>query len=401
MTLELPNQTRETGTRRPAGRIAGSAATGMRRLLTATLLGVLTGAVIVSGILLAPAPPSAAQEEIGISGVPGNSEGVADGRSRFTYSADPGEQIVDYYLVRNAGTQPQTFTVLGADAFNDDAGAYALKPTDEDPVDLGTWVQFENGSNRIQFDLQPGESRLVPFTIAVPQNATPGDHAGGIIASVVTPDGQVRVDRRVGTRTYVRVSGDIQVGLSVSKLEGRYTGDWWNPLSGTLKTQYTVENTGNIALAANVKLGVNTWFGIPLDNRAGDSIPELLPGGTRVYETEVSGVAAWGYLNPWVTLSPFVEGNDPEKRLVTEPTTRDAFVLAMPWLLVIAILLAGLVLLLVKWRRAQDRKRAAAWIEYTEGEARRKAEAEAEAAQSAEAPETAGVGVHPGRAGQS
>ncbi len=368
-------------------------------MLTATLLGALAGAVVVSGILLAPAPPSAAQEEIGISGVPGNSEGAADGRSRFTYSADPGEQIVDYYLVRNAGTQPQTFTVLGADAFNDDAGAYALKPTDEDPVDLGTWVQFENGSNRIQFDLQPGESRLVPFTIVVPQNATPGDHAGGIVASVVTPDGQVRVDRRVGTRTYVRVSGDIQVGLSVSKLEGRYTGDWWNPLSGTLKTQYTVENTGNIALAANVKLGVNTWFGLPLDNRAGDSIPELLPGGTRVYETEVSGVAAWGYLNPWVTLSPFVEGNDPEKRLVTEPTTRDAFVLAMPWLLVIMILLAGLVFLLVKWRRAQDRKRAAAWIEYTEGEARRKAEAEA--AQSAEALERVGVGAHPGQAGQS
>ncbi len=330
--------------------------------------------IAIAGSTIVGASSAWADDSIGISGRPAGENGQADGRSRFSYSADPGQQVTDRYVVNNTGSLPQSFTVLATDAFNDEAGAYGLLETAATPTDIGSWVRFDNGENRLQFDLQPGESRVVTFTLDIPAQATPGDHAGGILASVVTPGDQVNVDRRIGTRLYVRVSGDIQAGLSISGIEGQYIGDWWNPFAGAVRVHYTVENTGNIALASNISLGVRTWFGASAAAQAGDGIPELLPGATRTFETDIPGVASWVYLNPWVTLNPFVEGDDVDKRMSVPATSRDTVLIALPWAILIVAGLVALFFIARRWRRRIDAQRAAQWIEYTENEARRKAQ---------------------------
>lgn len=345
----------------------GPHAARIRRILL--VIAIALG--LAAPLLVAPA--AHADDTIGISGVPADGAGAPDGRTRFSYAADPGQQIADHYLVRNTGTTAQTFTVLSTDAFNDEAGEFALLETDAPATDIGAWVAFENGGNRLQFDLAPGESRLVPFTVSVPADATPGDHAGGIAASVKSPSGQVVLDRRLGTRMYLRVSGDIQAGLSLAGLGASYVGDWWNPLTGTVRVHYTVENTGNIALASNVTVGARTWFGIPVGGPQGDGIPELLPGSTRTYETDLPGIASWGYLNPHVTLNPFVEGDDPAKRMGVAATARDTILIAPPWILLIALVLVAGGIAFRRWRRRVDARRAAEWIAYTEAEAKRKA----------------------------
>lgn len=354
----------------------GHASSRVYRALIVALVSVAT----VTGLLLAAPQSARAEDTIGISGVPAGEDGNADGRTRYSYSADPGQQISDRYLVRNTGTTPQTYTVLSTDAFNDDAGEFALLDTGTTPSDIGSWITFENGTNRLQFDLAPGDSRLVPFTLTIPADASPGDHAGGIAASVQSPSGQVILDRRIGTRMYLRVSGEIQAGLSVAGLSASYVGDWWNPFTGAVRLHYTVENTGNIALASNITVGASTWFGIPTGGERGDGIPELLPGGTRTYETDLPGIASWGYLNARVTLNPFVEGNDVTKRLGVPATSRDTILIAPPWTLLILIALTAGFVVFRKWRRKVDANRAAEWIAYTEAEAKRKAEAERELA---------------------
>ncbi len=339
---------------------------------------ILIAAVALSAAIVAAPQPAAADDTIGISGVPAGADGNPDGRTRFSYSADPGQSIADNYLVRNTGTTVQSYTVLSTDAFNDEAGEFALLETDVPAADIGNWVTFENGTNRLQFDLAPGQSRVVPFTVVIPAEATPGDHAGGIAASVKTPSGQMTLDRRLGTRMYLRVSGDIQAGLSIAGLRASYVGDWWNPFAGAMRVHYTVENTGNIALASNITVSGSTWFGIPIGGSQGDGIPELLPGGTRTYETDVPGIPSLGYLNANVTLNPFVEGDDETKRMPVAATSRDTMLIALPWMLLILLGLIGAFILFRRWRRTVDAKRAAEWIEYTEAEARRKAEAERE-----------------------
>lgn len=348
----------------------------MRRAFAVALVALLAATGL--SLLDPNAGRAAAEDTIGISGVPSDAAGNPDGRTRFSYSADPGQQVADHYLVRNTGTTAQSFTILSTDALNDDDGEFALLETSAPPVDVGAWVAFENGANRLQFDLAPGESRVVPFTITIPAEATPGDHAGGIAASVQSPSGQVTLDRRLGTRMYLRVSGDIQAGLSIAGLTASYVGDWWNPFTGAVRVHYTVENTGNIALASNVTVGASTWFGIPTGGKQGDGIPELLPGGTRTYETDLPGIASWGYISANVTLNPFVEGDDESKRLGVAATSRDTILIAPPWVVLIALVLIVGFVLFRRWRRNVDAKRAAEWVAYTEAEAKRKAEAERE-----------------------
>jgi hypothetical protein len=385
----------------PASSAPPRAPHGIRRAIVVALLGCAA----LLGTIVGDPSAARADDTIGISGQPAGGDGKPDGRTRFSYTADPGQQIADQYLVQNTGTVAQSFTVLATDAFNDDAGEFGLLDTAAEPVDVGTWVHFEGGANRLQFDLQPGESRVIPFTVDVPAQAGPGDHPGGIVASVLTPGEQVNLDRRLGTRLYLRVSGDIQAALTISSVDSQYVGDWWNPFDGAVRVLYTVQNTGNVALASNVTLGVRTWFSAAASGKQGDGAPELLPGFTRTFETEVPGVASWGYLNPWVTLNPFVEGDD-AKRLPVAQVSRDTVLIAPPWPVVV---LAGVVLLYVlfsKMRRRADDKRAAAWMAHTEQEARRKVEAEREqgervAGEPDDDPEkdAVGTGAAPGGSG--
>ncbi|GAA1669538.1 hypothetical protein GCM10009807_12100 [Microbacterium lacus] len=313
---------------------------------------------------------------MGISAQPADAAGRPDGRTSFRYQIDPGQRVDDYFLVSNTGTADQAFTVVATDAFNDGEGDYALLATGESPEQIGTWVTFENGANRIEFTLGPGQSRVLPFTMQVPADATPGDHVGGVLASVITPGEEVNLDRRVASRLYARVAGDLQPRLAISGIDGSYNGDWWNLLSGTTTVHYTVSNPGNVALSANASGEVRTWFGIPVDSASGGSIAELLPGNSATYEIAVSGVAQLGYLNAEVVLHPFVDSPDAAAQLPVSPVSRDTPLVAVPWLLLIVFLLLGAVFGFRAWRRRADQKRAEAWMEYTEAEAKRKAEAD-------------------------
>ncbi len=335
-------------------------------------------ALIALLVLVPPLLPSAAHADdtVGISAQPADAAGNPDARTSFRYAIDPGQRLDDFFLVTNTGTAEQAFTVVGTDAFNDGEGEYALLATAEAPVAIGTWVTFENGANRIEFTLGPGQSRLLPFSLEVPADATPGDHVGGLLASVITPGEEVNLDRRVASRMYARVSGDLQPRLAISGIDASYGGDWWNLLTGAVTVHYTVSNPGNVALSGNATGNVSTWFGIPVASASGGSIKELLPGNTATYEVVVSGIGQLGYLNAAVVLHPFVDSPDAAAQLAVSPVTRDTITVAIPWLIVIVLVLLVGFFVFRGWRRTVDAKRAEAWIAYTEAEAKRKAEAE-------------------------
>jgi hypothetical protein len=354
---------------------------------TARLLGALIVVFSVATTLLIPGTAAVAADgdpTVGVATRPAGEDGRPDGRSRFSYSADPGQTVTDRVLVGNTGTERQDFTVFATDAYNAGDGEFALLATDDAPTQIGAWVTFEDGSNRVQFSLDPEEVKLVTFTVTVPADATPGDHAGGLVASVLEAGAQVSLDRRVATAIFTRVSGDLQPRLNVSSFEAVHQGDWWNPFGGTVKILYTVDNPGNVALAANFTGRVVTWFGIPAGGEQGGGVPILLPGNTATFEVELAGVGQWGYLNPSIRLQPFVDTPDEALELSVPPVTRDSVTIAVPWALLILVALAAAVVFFIRWRRRRDEIRAQEWIAYTEQQAEVKA-AEAVAAVSGEA----------------
>lgn len=339
-------------------------------------IGALVLAFAALAAVVVPANPATAADDpttVGVATRPAGTDGKPDARTRFNYTADPGQTITDQVLVGNTGTQRQDFTLYATDAFNGGDGSFALLATAETPTQLGSWVTFADGSNRQQFSLEPNEARLFAFTMTVPANASPGDHAGGLVASVLEAGAQVSVDRRVATSIFTRVSGELQPRLTVTSFDAAYQGDWFNPFSGTTKILYTVENAGNVALAANLDATTNTWFGIPAAGSQGGSIPILLPGSTATYELDVQGVGQWGYLNPAIRMQPFVDSPDPAQQLNIAAVSRDSVLIAMPWMLLLLLVVAAGVYLFIRWRRKRDEAQAQAWIEYTEKQAEEKA----------------------------
>ncbi|PZQ90778.1 MAG: hypothetical protein DI534_06185 [Leifsonia xyli] len=347
----------------------------------------LVAAAILAGVVLAPTPAHAADgdDATGVSLRPADATGAFDGRTNFRYKIDPGQSVQDYAAVVNTGTEANEFTLIGTDAFNDEKGDFALLSTDEEPKLLGRWVTFENGTNRMKITLQPGEGRMVPFTLTLPADATPGDHVGGIVASVLSTEGQVQVDRRVAIRLYARVSGDLQPNLTITSLSADYSGDWWNPADGTVTVKYTISNPGNVALAANVEGGVNTWFGINLARQSSSAIKEILPGNSASYQFELRGIGQWLYLGPFLRVTPFVDSQDVSSYVSAAPSARDTALFVMPWTVLIALIVLVGIVLLVRRRRLVQNTRALEWMELTEQRAREAALVESEESRESEA----------------
>ena len=333
----------------------------------------ITAALIVAAGLNFAVPTLAAHADDtdGISGTPASETGP-DGRSRFSYEVAPGQQLSDNYSVSNTGTTAQVMRVFATDAFNTDDGAYGLLDTDAPAVDAGSWVTFENGAKFVDVPLEPGASKLVTFTLTVPADASPGDHAAGIVISVTSPQGQIMVDRRVATRLYVRVPGDLQAALTIGSITSSYESQL-NPLDGTTTVTFTVRNSGNIALGGNMIVGVNTYFGINAAPTVREELDEMLPRSTRVVTVKVPGVAQLGYINPYVSLAPTIAENttSPGPLAVVD---RDTAALAMPWWLLVLIVVGGGIYIFLRIRRRIDSKRADEWVAHMEAEARRKLE---------------------------
>ncbi|MFD0638853.1 WxL protein peptidoglycan domain-containing protein [Catenulispora yoronensis] len=187
-------------------------------------------------------------------------------RAAFSYNANAGASVKDTVVVSNFGDQPLTLHVYANDAINTSDGGFDLRPSAEPPKDSGAWVKFDDPK---PFQIVPPKSKVeLPFTLSVPANATPGDHAAGIVAALTMPstDGKgnrVNVEQRVGSRIYLRVAGDLKAQLAVTHAVATYHGTW-NPLgSGTADITYLITNTGNVRLGAAQSVHVTSRSAAP------------------------------------------------------------------------------------------------------------------------------------------
>lgn len=216
----------------------------------------------------------------------------AGNRPELSYSSTPGEVIEDAVNLFNYGNVPLTFRVYATDAFNNEEGKFDLLPGDEEPVDVGTWVTFPQE----EITLPAGKQVTIPITITVPADAAPGDHAGAVVASnvAISTDaaGQVvNLDRRTGTRLYMRVSGPLAPELAVADVQTTYDHAL-NPLAGTAHVSFRVENRGNVRLSGTVSVAIAGPFGLGERTVRIPDVAELLPGGQVVINTEIDDVSA-------------------------------------------------------------------------------------------------------------
>lgn len=314
----------------------------------ATVRGVAASILAASTLLVAPAtaqeqpPPEESEAVFAVQ--PSGPDGPGT-RDWFNYTLDPGEVFGDTVAVSNLSDRPVRFRIYATDAQSiPDTGGFAARKDDEEPTDVGTWIELAAN----EYTVEPGRRIDVPFSVSVPDDAEPGDHAGAILAvdaddAIDGSDDGVSFDviQRIGARVYVRVNGEIAPALRIDELDVDRNGD-----DATIT--WEVSNTGNVRLTPTAEVVVTGFLGRTIRTLPAATLPELLPGANFVGGTAVSDLPSFERLTAHLTVRA--------QGVVTERSTTFG---SYPWLLIALVLLALLGLAWYLRRRRRGRARRA------------------------------------------
>ncbi len=151
---------------------------------------------------------------------------------------------------------------------------------DAPSADLSAWIQID----KAQLTLDPGETKEVPFTIAVPTDAEPGGHYAGIFfasGGTATGGGQIGVQSKLGTLVILTVDGNIreQAAISSVKLDGP------SSLSRPpVNLNVRIKNSGNVHVKPKGKVTILNMFGGEVETITLPQDKNVLPGQTRLFE---------------------------------------------------------------------------------------------------------------------
>jgi hypothetical protein len=331
------------------GRSGASLRVHARR--AAVVLVASVAVLVPATAVAAPAPTVAGKATFGIG--PANARGF-DRRPYLNYDASPGARFTDHVVIRNYARTPVTLRLYPADGVDGADGAIAFASEGVHNVDAGSWITVAGHSGLQLLTLAPDGQRVLPISVAIPANATPGDHIAAVIvalrARAVGGQQKLNLDQRLALRALFRISGAVRPELRVERLTADYH-DSLNPFgSGYATVGYTVHNTGNVILGGTQRVTVSGLFGTTGTVGALAAVPPLLPGATARVSVVVRHVWPELYLHARVTVTPLglTGAADPGLRPITTTTG----MWAIPWMLVLVVaLLVAAVWLVNRWRK--------------------------------------------------
>jgi hypothetical protein len=301
-----------------------------------------------------PTPPGQFKESWGLAPTSNDPTG-ANNRAFYAYTLDPGATQDDSATLWNFGDVGLTFHVYATDAFDNRTGDFTLLPGDHAPTDVGSWVKLQTGYIDV-----PAHTKVdIPFTVTVPKGASPGDHAAGIVASVPTPTAgpngaRITIDRRTGSRLYVRVGGKVNPSLSVENLSSNYSGAF-NPLDGSLDVSYTIHNSGNVRVGAHQEITVHDLFGREVASRKMRDLPDVLPGNSFTIHQRFTGIPATLRVGADVKVTPYAALGTDSKGQLPAVTTSTTHAWAIPWTVLLLVALAVLLWRLYRrWKQPRS-----------------------------------------------
>lgn len=317
-----------------------------------TILGVALAAALLAGLSAVPAAAAdepKKQQPLTWSVQPATAKGL-DTRPNITRTVSRGQRVVDFVAVSNYSTKPLTLNLYATDAFNTDKGEFSLLPSATKPTDVGTWIKLKKKKLTV-----PARSKTnVPFSIAVPADAMPGDHTGGIVASLVTTarttdTTKVALEQRAGTRVYLRVTGETDPALVVTDVTTTYEASAGPASGGVAVVTYTARNTGNTRLTGRRTVEVAGPLGLARATAPASVLPDLLPGEQATFTERIDGVRPLVRLTADVTIEPVLAGSASE---IAE-ATGSAGTWAVSWILLAVVVLAALLTWFALRRRSR------------------------------------------------
>jgi hypothetical protein len=310
------------------------------RYLAVALAGF---AVLSSAAPAAQAAGAAAKPRVTF-GIEPSGARHTDARPHFSFGVTPGASLTDHVAALNYSAKPLSLQVYATDALNTATGGFTLLAPNIKPTGAGSWITLPKRFATVTVPAGTAKGPgtvIIPFSLKVPDTASPGDHVGGIIASLQTKGenatGQnVILNQRIGTRVFVRVAGTLSPKLTVTGLHASYKGTI-NPVGkGSVAVRYIVKNTGNVELALNQGVTVTGLLGSKRQI-AGPTVPLLLPGDSLSETAKVNGVWPEFTAKVSVTAQPLAAAGDADPHLLA--VSASTHLLAIPWALIVLIVL--------------------------------------------------------------
>jgi hypothetical protein len=338
------------------------------RRLTAAVLAL----VLVASAAVLLATPAQAADNGDWAAFPVRAEGEQfTPRQYFFFDVAPGATVRDAVTVRNSTRAPLRLAVYGADAFNvEDGGGFALRKIDDEQVDVGAWIsintdqivvpagKFKRVEGKRTF--VPGEL-TVPFTMTVPDNASPGDHTGGFVTlepepTTTTDQAGVAlgVKRALGVRMYVRVNGPLNPQVIVTDVKYEKLEPATMPFLGArggARIEYTYLNNGNQRITPLTTITYSGLFGRNLHTIGPVAKPEILPGQSITLVDEVVGMPVLDQVTAKVSIQADAR-TDETLQDVSAAGTATGFVVSWVFVGVVVLIIAGLVFW--RWYRSRE-----------------------------------------------
>jgi Protein of unknown function C-terminal (DUF3324) len=96
----------------------------------------------------------------------------------FVFAGRPGSTVRGKVEVINVGQKAGRTSLYSVDATTGETSGAVYRSRQEPRRSIGGWIKLQVDT----FQLGPGQSRVVPFSVRVPSGATAGQHLGGIVA---------------------------------------------------------------------------------------------------------------------------------------------------------------------------------------------------------------------------
>lgn len=247
----------------------------MSNVLSRVLFWFAVSVVLVAAYAL----PVAAQVETGIELKPAIIE----------ESVDPGAQLQYEINVTNISDAPQTYYLFTRDiigAGDNGAPIFADEGLEPTGFEISQWITLATQ----ELPVEPGATAVITFTVAVPQDATPGSHFGGIFVSLEPPrlrQSGATIGYDVGSIISLRIAGDAVDSGSIRSFS---TGNYVYGSLASIDFNVRIENSGNTLLRPFGPLEVHNMFGKRVatitfnENQSG-----VFPGQSRDFTQSWSG----------------------------------------------------------------------------------------------------------------
>jgi hypothetical protein len=239
-----------------------------------TFLSVLSAVVVSSVMSLVVVSQVSASNGVGAK--PANPvAGQPRTQDIFIYQLGLGASKTDEVVVSNNSNEMKTVELYATDGIVTNTGAFSCKQLVEPRKDVGAWISI----NKKEVKLKPSSSDKIPFTVAIPNMTTPGEHNGCLVFSTKDDNGDQQGNVHIRTRSAIRVAitipGDLRKEVSIDSFTVSTSND-------NQTYNLNVRNTGNVSADTTMNVTLRSLFGQTIYSNQG-SYP-VLP--SELYELQ-------------------------------------------------------------------------------------------------------------------